>query len=105
MNDLESGSEVLTPTITQEKQDNKNQPKNRLEALRGRLLPRRCQQHLTKPKEKGWLQRMPKKQRILVKLIIALVVIGCMVGIAVGIAAGLQSGVWKSNNQQGDIKP
>lgn len=57
---------------------------------------------MTRPKKQWWLQRLPKKQRYLVKALFTLVVIGAMVGIAVGIAAALHSGVSGSGKTVGD---
>lgn len=102
--DLESGSEMLTPSVTQEKLDNTTTKMSicTTTGWRSRVLSKQCSQ-MTKPKQKSWLQRMPTKKRRWVKAMIALFIIACMIGIAVGIAAGLKSGVWKSNNSTSNI--
>lgn len=100
LQDLETGSTTLTPSTTQEKLALK---KTSTRGLWRELTSRREEQCMTKPKQKSWLQRMPKKQRMIVKILIALFIIGCMVGIAVGIAVSLRSTVWKGNNNQGNI--
>lgn len=56
---------------------------------------------MTKPKKQNWLQRLPKKQRLMVKLLIAFLVTGAMVGIAVGIAAAVHSGIYGSDRTIG----
>jgi len=83
--DLELGD--ITPSVTQEKLSAQRKPRSKF-----RFWERR-EQCLTKPKNQRWLQRLPKKQRIMVRLAIALLIAGAMVGIAVGIAAALHSPV------------
>ncbi|KIW42549.1 uncharacterized protein PV06_06089 [Exophiala oligosperma] len=102
LRDLEAGTGTgtgtpnLTPTVTQEKRDAQN------DVAGGRLkfwqTPKK--QCLTRPKQRGcgWLKQMPKRQRLLVKVLIAMVIIGAMVGIAVGITAAVHGGVYKNNN-------
>lgn len=92
--DLELGD--ITPSVTQEKFS--AQKKSRRTPNVNLKFWKRKQPCLTKPKKQFWLQRLPKKQRIAVKLAIALVVAGAMIGIAVGIAAALHSGVYGSDD-------
>jgi len=87
--DLELGG--ITPSVTQEKFHAQKKSKTPNVNLK---FWKRKQPCLTKPKKEFWLKRLPKKQRIAVKLAIALVIVGAMVGIAVGIAAALHSGVY-----------
>lgn len=56
---------------------------------------------LTYPKRRkcDCLAGLPKRQRVMIKLLIALVIVGVMVGIAVGIAAAVNGTVYKSKNQ------
>ncbi|KAJ9652889.1 hypothetical protein H2198_007891 [Neophaeococcomyces mojaviensis] len=96
--DLELGD--ITPSITQEKlaaQQQKVSLSTRLKFW-DRERKQKC---LTKPKKQWWLQRLPKKQRVMVKLLIAFLVAGAMVGIAVGIAAALHSGVYGTDKTVG----
>jgi hypothetical protein len=60
---------------------------------------------LTKPKPRGcaWLSNMPRKQRLLVKLLIALVIVGAMVGIGVGVSLRVGGGVYKNQNSTSKI--
>ncbi|KAK5100781.1 hypothetical protein LTR70_001317 [Exophiala xenobiotica] len=88
--DLELGD--ITPSVTQEKFH--AQKKSRRTPNVNLKFWKRKQPCLTKPKKQFWLKRLPKKQRIAVKLAIAFVIVGAMVGIAVGIAAALHSGVY-----------
>jgi len=96
--DLELGD--ITPSITQEKlaaQDQKVSLSTRLKFWK----KQRKQRSLTRPKKQWWLQRLPKRQRITVKLLIAFLVAGAMVGIAVGIAAALHSNVYGTDKTVG----
>lgn len=93
LRDLEMGD--ITPSVTQEKMNAQKKPGNKF-----RFWERK-QRCLTKPKKQWWLQRLPKKQRVTVKILIALLVAGTMVGIAVGIAAALHSGVYGSDKVVG----
>lgn len=93
--DLELGD--ITPSVTQEKM--RAQKKTKTDMLN--CWRARKQHCLTKPKKQWWLQRLPKKQRIAVKLLFALLVAGAMVGIAVGIAAALHSGVYGTDKVVG----
>jgi len=98
--DLESGSFNLSPSITQEKRDAQTaQSKNRF------MFWKRQKQCMTKPKQRGcvWLSRLPHRQRILVKILIGLLIIGAAVAIAVGISIHVGGGVYKSNNSMGQI--
>ncbi|KIW17670.1 hypothetical protein PV08_04865 [Exophiala spinifera] len=118
LQDLEAGGDgttpSLSPTVTQEKRD--AQQKNIREQAGGsggRLVNKswrfwhgpQKQQCMTKPKQRGcaWLKQMPKRQRIMVKVLIALVIVGAMVGIAVGITAAVHGGVYKNNNSTTSI--
>lgn len=94
--DLELGE--ITPSVTQEKMTAQTDKPKR---FRLNFWQRR-QDCLTKPKQKWWIQRLPKKQRYTVKALIALVVIGAMIGIAVGIASAVNSPVYGSNKTVGD---
>lgn len=95
--DLELGD--ISPSVTQEKLQ--AQSNSRLDRLKvwGKQKKQQC---LTKPKQQRWLQRLPKKQRVAVKLLIAFLVAGVMVGVAVGIAAALHSGVYGSDKIVGE---
>ncbi|KEF53829.1 uncharacterized protein A1O9_10231 [Exophiala aquamarina CBS 119918] len=97
VHDLESGTFNLSPTITEEKKEAQRPKPSRFKFWQGKS---EC---LTKPKERGWLARLPTRQRILVKLLIALVVIGAIVGIAVGISIRVHGGVYKNNNSTHQI--
>lgn len=93
--DLELGH--ITPSVTQEKFNAQGKSRRKIN-LKFWQKEQPC---LTKPKKQFWLQRLPKKQRIAVKLAIALLIAGAMVGIAVGIAASLHSGVYGTNKVVG----
>lgn len=97
--DLEAATANLSPTITQEKRD-ANNTNPRLFRFWGQK--KKC---MTKPKPRGckWLAALPKRQRLLVKVLMALVIIGAMVGIAVGITISVHGGVYKSNNKITEI--
>lgn len=95
--DLELGD--ITPSVTQEKIKAQAKPPSKLDKLKFWHGRQEC---MTRPKTQWWLQRLPKKQRYLVKGLIALLVCGAMVGIAVGIAAALHSGVSGSGKTVGD---
>jgi len=98
IHDVESGTFNLSPTVTEEKKEaQKKSNRNRFKFWQRRG---EC---MTKPKELGWMARLPPRQRILVKLLIALVVIGAIVGIAVGISIRVHGGVYKGNNSTHQI--
>jgi len=104
LQDLESGTINLSPTVTQEKRDaQKNAPLAGLKFWQRQQ--RRQSQCMTKPKQRGcgWLKELPPRQRLLVKILLALVIIGAMVGIAVGITAAVHGGVYKNNNSTTSI--
>lgn len=92
--DLELGE--ITPSVTQEKITAQKPKKSKFKFWE------REQRCLTKPKKQWWLQRLPKKQRIAVKLAFALVIIGTMIGIALGIASALHSSVYGSDKTVGE---
>lgn len=94
--DLELGG--ITPSVSQEKINAQRQDENKFTKFKFWNRRQKC---MTRPKKQTWLQRLPKKQRIMVKLLIALVIAGAMVGIAVGIAAALHSGVYGSDKTVG----
>lgn len=97
--DLESGTFNLSPTITEEKKEAQKSATSRLKFWQKKNV---C---MTKPKERGWpwLSRLPPRQRLLVKILIALVIIGAAVGIAVGISIRVHGGVYKNNNSTHQI--
>lgn len=97
IHDVESGTFNLSPTITEEKKEAQKPASNRLKFWQKK---NKC---LTKPKETGWLSRLPPRQRLLVKIVIALVIIGAAVGIAVGISIRVHGGVYKDNNSTHQI--
>lgn len=94
--DLELGD--ISPAITQEKRD-AAQEHNRQQSWR--CWRRRQPQSLTKPKEKNWLQKLPRKQRLAVKIGIAVLIAGIMLAIALGISASLHSGIYGSSKTVG----
>ena len=93
--DLELGD--ITPSVTQEKLNARDKNRSKINFK----FWDRTQPCLTKPKKQFWLKRLPKKQRIAVKLAIAFLVAGAMIGIAVGIAAALHSGVYGTDKVVG----
>lgn len=95
--DLELGA--ITPSVSQEKIQAHR--KSRIDLDRLKFWQGRRQHCLTKPKKQRWIHRLPKKQRIMVKLAIAFLVAGVMIGIAVGIAAALHSGVYGTDKVVG----
>lgn len=95
--DLELGD--ITPSVTQEKINAQAKATSKLDRLKFWQGRKEC---MTRPKKQWWLQRLPTKQRYLVKALITLLVCGAMVGIAVGIAAALHSGVSGSGKTVGD---
>jgi hypothetical protein len=56
-----------------------------------------------KPRRCRCMSGLPKRQRLLIKLLIALVVIGAMVGVGVGISLRVGGGVYKSQNTTSEI--
>ena len=60
---------------------------------------------LTKPKQRGCdcMSNLPKRQRLLIKILIALVIVGAMVGIGVGISLKVGGTVYKDQNSTAKI--
>jgi hypothetical protein len=60
---------------------------------------------LTKPKPRGCscVSNLPKRQKLLLKILIALVIVGAMVGIGVGISLRVGGGVYKDQNSTSKI--
>ncbi|PYI03425.1 hypothetical protein BO78DRAFT_451918 [Aspergillus sclerotiicarbonarius CBS 121057] len=48
----------------------------------------------------GWMTRLSRKQRMVVKASIAILTVGTMVAIALGITAAVGGAVWRSDTQQ-----
>lgn len=94
--DLELGE--LTPAVTQEKRDAAREHDRRHTWM---CWKRKQPQSLTKPKEKNWLQKLPRKQRLAVKIGIAVLIAGIMLAVALGISASLHSGIYGSANTVG----
>ncbi|KIX97812.1 uncharacterized protein Z520_06590 [Fonsecaea multimorphosa CBS 102226] len=99
--DLESGTSNLSPSITQEEKDAAQSP-----ATRDRFrFWKREKQCMTKPKQRGcvWFSRLSPRQRLLVKILIGLLIIGAAVGIAVGVSVKVHGTVYKGNNTTSQI--
>ncbi|KAK5948689.1 hypothetical protein OHC33_010292 [Knufia fluminis] len=93
--DLELGD--ITPSVTQEKFNAQAKSRRKLNL---KFWEKR-QECLTKPKKQFWLKRLPKKQRVAIRVAFALLIVGAMIGIAVGIAAALHSGVYGTDKVVG----
>lgn len=105
--DLEQGltpaSTNATPVVTREKQGSVDSGQLRNGSWR-HFAPFKQQGHcLTKPKVSRW-KSIPKKQRLIIKILVAIIMIGLIVGLAVGLTMALGGGVWKNNNQTSQIQ-
>ena len=62
-------------------------------------------QCMTKPKQgvRQRFHRLPRWQRLSVKILIVLLIVGAIVGIGVGISIRVHGGVYQSANQQATI--
>jgi uncharacterized membrane-anchored protein YitT (DUF2179 family) len=49
------------------------------------------------------MSNLPKRQKLLLKILIALVIVGAMVGIGVGISLRVGGGVYKDQNSTSKI--
>lgn len=104
--DLEQG---LTPASTnaspnvREKQGSVDSGKLRNGSWR-RFAPFQKQTHcLTKPKISRW-KSIPKRQRLIIKILVVLIMVGLIIGLSVGLTMALGGGVWKNNNQTSQIQ-
>ncbi|OAL30238.1 hypothetical protein AYO20_08812 [Fonsecaea nubica] len=98
--DLESGTFNLSPSITQEKKDAQNSA-----GKVGFKFWKREKQCMTKPKQSGcvWFSQLSARQRLLFKILIGFLIIGAAVGIAVGISVRVHGTVYKGNNTTSEI--
>lgn len=59
---------------------------------------------MTKPRPRnGWWNKLSNKQKLGMKILLAMVVIGAVVGLAVGLTKRVGGGVYKNQNQLGNV--
>lgn len=105
--DLEQGltpySTNASPSVMREKKGSVDSGKLRNGTWR-HFSPFKPQgQCLTKPNVSKW-KSIPRKQRLIIKILLGLIMIGLIVGLAVGLTMALGGGVWKNNNQTSQIQ-
>ena len=98
--DLESGSKrySMEPSSTVG-----NTPNKECTVWPGQETMRQRTKDLKNNKRCRPFRGLTRKQRIWTKVIIVLVFIGVAIGIGVGISKAVGGGIWKDNNQQGQI--
>lgn len=102
--DLEAQN-ALTPCDTPEAQPNPSTRVHKPWTTRSNIFGREKSRCLTKPRQRGchWLSNLPKRQKLLIKILIALVIVGAMIGVGVGISLKVGGRVYKDRNSTAQI--
>lgn len=103
--DLEAGltpqsTHHASPALLEKRRSNES---GKLKQGSGGWWGRKQGRCMTKPKVSRW-KSLPKKQRLIIKVVVSVIVAGLIVGLAVGLTKALGGGVWRSNNSSSTIE-